>query len=188
MLLSALAAVIFTLYIEALLALVLHNSYNLPDAWIGVFFLLSAGTYVIAAPLSSLLTKYSSRRTVILISFILMIVQNACLGPSSLLGLPDSLILVTIGTLFVGLNVCSAMVPILSELIEILKDLQKYDPSQISDMSAALFNSMFNLGNLLAPLIAGALYDAKGYKFATDTMMISATVYTIFFIFFMRSS
>ena len=55
-------------------------------------------------------------------------------------------------------------------------------------MTAALFNSMFNLGNLLAPLIASGLHDTGGYKFATDTMMISATVYTIVFIVFMRSS
>lgn len=80
------------------------------------------------------------------------------------------------------------MVPILSELIEILKSQNKYYPGQISDMTAALFNSMFNLGNLLAPLVASGLYDAGGYKFTTDTMMISATVYTVVFIVFMRAS
>ena len=76
------------------------------------------------------------------------------------------------------------MVPILSELIEILKGQEKYHPAQISDMTAALFNSMFNLGNLLAPLIASGLNDTGGYKFATDTMMITSTVYTLVFIIF----
>jgi predicted MFS family arabinose efflux permease len=54
-------------------------------------------------------------------------------------------------------------------------------------MTAALFNSMFNLGNLLAPLVASGLYDAGGYKFTTDTMMIISTVYTFVFIVFMRA-
>ncbi len=50
-----------------------------------------------------------------------MIAQNAFLGPSQILNFPNSLLFVTLGTLFVGLNLSSAMVPILSELIEILK-------------------------------------------------------------------
>ena len=137
--------------------------------------------------MSSFLTSYFSRKMVILASFVLMIIQNACLGPSNLLGLPNSLFIVTIGTLFVGLNLSSAMVPILSELIEILKSENKYEAGKISDMTAALFNSMFNLGNLLAPLIASGLHDSGGYKFATDTMMLCSTVYTVVFIVFMRA-
>ena len=55
-------------------------------------------------------------------------------------------------------------------------------------MTAALFNSMFNLGNLLAPLVASSLHDSGGYKFATDFMMLSAAAYTVVFIVFMRAS
>jgi predicted MFS family arabinose efflux permease len=109
------------------LALVLHNQFGLGNAWIGFYFLLSAVTYVIGAPLSSLLTKYSSRRLVILGSFVLMVIQNACLGPSALLNFPNSLGLLTLGTLLVGFNLSTSMVPILSELIEILQAEGKYE-------------------------------------------------------------
>ena len=44
-------------------------------------------------------------------------------------------------------------------------------------MTAGLFNSMFNLGNLLAPLIAGSLHDWGGYRFTTDTMSIVSLIY-----------
>jgi predicted MFS family arabinose efflux permease len=113
-------AVILTLYIEPLLSLALHNQYGLSNAWIGFFFLLSAVAYVIGAPLSVLLTKYLNRRYIILTAFLLMCVQNACLGPSVLLQLPPSLALLTLGTLLVGFNLSLAMVPLFSELIEIL--------------------------------------------------------------------
>jgi MFS family permease len=102
------------------------------------------------------------RRSVILLAFILMVVQSACLGPTSFL--PNYLIILTLGNFLVGLNLSLAMIPILSELIEILSATKLYEPSQISDMTAALFNSMFNLGNLLAPVIASAINDAWGYK------------------------
>ena len=58
-----------------------------------------------------------------------------------------------------GLCLSLGLVPLLSELIQILEDKEKYSTSDISDKASGLFNSMFNLGNLLGPLIAGALND-----------------------------
>jgi predicted MFS family arabinose efflux permease len=49
-------------------------------------------------------------------------------------------------------------------------------------MTSALFNSMFNLGNLMAPIIAGLLNDNYGYKFTTDTMMVMSLFYFAFLV------
>lgn len=76
-----------------------------------------------------------------------------------------------------------SLVPLLSELIDHLESMDRFEPSQISDMTAGLFNSMFNLGNLLSPLVAGILNDWKGYKFTTDTMMIVSGLYVGLLIF-----
>ena len=84
-----------------------------------------------------------------------------------------------------GLCLSMALVPLMSELIEILEGMEKYDPDQISDVTASLFNSMFNLGNLLAPLIAGVLNDSYGYVYTTDFMMVTAIIYCIFYYFTM---
>ncbi len=72
-LVTAAAAVVFTLYIEPLLALVLHNRYGLSNAWIGFFFLQSAVSYIIGAPLSTYLSAYLNRRVVIFLALTLMI-------------------------------------------------------------------------------------------------------------------
>ena len=44
-----------------------------------------------------------------------------------------------------------------------------------------MFNSMFNLGNLLAPVIAGLIYDWKGYQVTTDVMMIASVGQVVVF-------
>ena len=73
-LVSASASVIFSLYIDPILALYLHSNFGLSNALIGIFFLMAAVTYVIGAPLSSYLTNFISRRKIVLFAFSLMIV------------------------------------------------------------------------------------------------------------------
>jgi len=48
-------------------------------------------------------------------------------------------------------------------------------------MTSALFNSMFNLGNLLAPVIAAVMYDWKGYQATTDLMMVGSAGFMVVF-------
>ena len=84
-----------------------------------------------------------------------------------------------------GFNLSMALVPLLSELIETLEEMDIYEPSQICDMTASVFNAMFNLGNLLAPLIAGFLYDSYGYKYTVDFITISTVIFCIVFYFVM---
>eukprot|EP00347_Sterkiella_histriomuscorum_P013737 403363558 len=184
-LLSACFSVVFTLYIDCILAVYIHNSYGVAKNLIGVFFFLPSIFYVIGAPLSSYLSTIIHRRYVVLIAFSLMIVQSFFEGPSQLFGLPRSLPLVIIGVTMLGLCLSMALVPLMCELIEILESMEKYDPDQISDVTASLFNSMFNLGNLLAPLIAGVLNDNYGYVYTTDFMMVTAFIYVIFYYFTM---
>ncbi|CDW85626.1 permeases of the major facilitator superfamily [Stylonychia lemnae] len=184
-LLSACFAVIFTLYIDCILALHLHSMYGVQHNLLGIFFLLASITYVIGAPLGSYLSTRMHRRYVVFLAFGCMIIQNTLQGPSYILGLPDSLILVVIGVSMIGFCLSLALVPLLSELIETLEDMDIYEPSQICDMTASIFNSMFNLGNLVAPLIAGVLNDNYGYKFTTDFMLVSTVIYCIIFYFTM---
>ena len=81
-LLTSCMCVVFALYIDCVLALQLSNHYGVNHQWIGGFFLLSSVTYVIGAPLSYWMAKYLNRRTIVFISFVLLMVQSICLGPS----------------------------------------------------------------------------------------------------------
>ncbi|CDW89016.1 permeases of the major facilitator superfamily [Stylonychia lemnae] len=185
LLLSACFSVVFTLYIDVILAVYIHSHYGIKQNLIGLFFFLPSIFYVIGAPLSAWLSRVIHKRYVVLISFILMVFQSFCEGPSQLFGMPNSIILIIVGVSILGLCLSMALVPLLSELIEILEGMDKYDPDQISDITSGLFNSMFNLGNLLAPLIAGILNDSHGYVYTCDFMMITAAIYCVFFYFTM---
>ena len=150
-----------------------------------MFFLLSSVTYVIGAPLSSYLSNHINRRYIAFLAFSLMIIENLLEGPSKLFGFEDSLISILLGVTMLGFCLSMALVPLLSELITILENYGVYDPIQISDMTASLFNSMFNLGNLIAPLVAGALQDNYGYHTCTDVMTIGCIAYCLVFYFTM---
>ncbi len=63
-----------------------------------------------------------------------------------------------------GASLALGMVPTLAEMIEVLASLNKYDPDQISDLSVGMFNAMYSLGNLIAPLLGGTLYYYFGYE------------------------
>ncbi len=84
-----------------------------------------------------------------------------------------------------GLCLALGLVPLLSELIQVLEDTDKYNPLDISDKASGLFNSMFNLGNLLAPLIAGMLDDFFGYQMTCDIMAVFCFGFSLLFYFTM---
>ena len=99
------------------------------------------------------------------------------------MGLPLSLGLITAGITLVGFCLSLGLVPLLSELIEVLEKTDRYDPVEISDKTAGLFNSMFNLGNLLAPVMAGFLGDHYGYRFTCDFFVVFTTLFVIVYYF-----
>ena len=188
LLLSACMAVIFTLYVEPMLAVFLNTTFSLSNTAIGIFFLCSAVTYIVGSPLSSYLSSRMNRRFIIIFSFSMMTLESTLMGPSQLLGLPTTLPIVATGNAIIGFALAMALIPLLSELIEVLESRKRFEPAQINDMSSALFNSMFNVGNVFSPLIAGALHDAYGYQFTTDTMMVVSLIYLIFLIVTLTSS
>ena len=184
-LVSCCLAVMFTLYIDCILALHLNKHFQISHSWIGVFFLLSSVTYVIGAPLSSFLSNYVHRRYIAFGAFALMILENILEGPSTLFGLDDSIVYIVTGVTLLGFCLSMALVPLLSELISTLENYQIYDPIQISNVTASLFNVMFNLGNLMAPIVAGVLNDNFGYQSATDFMAVACIFYCAIFYYFM---
>lgn len=104
------------------------------------------------------------------------------LGPSALLGLPsNNIFYVALGCTMMGSSLSIGLVPLLSELISILEGEDKYNPTEISDKCSGLFNSMFNMGNLLGPLVAGFLSDWFEYRGTCDIMMVFSLMFTIFF-------
>ena len=79
------------------------------------------------------------------------------------------------------MNLALAFVPTLAEVIEILTAKNIYDPTEISDLSVGMFNSMFSLGNLIAPLLGGTLNYCYSYSTTCDTMAVLSLGFAILF-------
>ena len=51
-------------------------------------------------------------------------------------------------------------------------------------MASGLYGTFYSMGQILAPIIGGALYDAAGYRQTTDVMFLGCIGYSlIFFVF-----
>jgi len=71
---TACLAVVFTLYVDCILAVALHRDYQVSNNLLGVFFLLASISYVIGAPLASWLSGIINRRYVVFMALILMVI------------------------------------------------------------------------------------------------------------------
>lgn len=149
-------SVSFCLYNESILALTLYTKYEASNTIIGTCFTLGAISYMIASSLVGLITHYLRRRYLMLIGFVCMVVHNLLLGPSWLIGLSDNEEYIFIGMSLMGIGLAFGFVPTLAEMIDILERLE-YESQDISDLSVGVFNGMWSLGNLMAPLIGGIL-------------------------------
>ena len=110
-----------------------------------------------------------------------MILQNFMLGPSSLVGFDKNVVYIYLGMFLMGGTLVFAMVPTLAEIIEILTALNKYDPLQINDMSVSIFNSMYSLSNLVAPIAGGVLYYYFGYEWTCNILAFAAFLFASLF-------
>ncbi len=84
-----------------------------------------------------------------------------------------------------GFNMAIAMVPAMSETIEILIATKKYDTDAINDLSVGVINATYSFGNLIAPITGGIVNSFYGYNGTCDIMAVSCIVFSAFFYFTM---
>lgn len=51
-------------------------------------------------------------------------------------------------------------------------------------MASGLYGTFFSTGQILAPIVGGALFDAVGFRQTTDFMTIACLVYSLLFFIF----
>jgi MFS family permease len=176
-------SVSFCLYNESILALTLYTKYGASNTTIGICFTMGAVSYMVVSSLIGYISYYVRRRHLILTGFMLMVLHNLFLGPSWLIGLGDHEMYLFFGMALMGIGLAFAFVPTLAEMIDILEGLDngKYDTQEISDLSVGVFNSMFSLGNLLAPLIGGVLNHYYDYMQTCNIVAFLSLGFSVIF-------
>ena len=91
------------------------------------------------------------------------------IGPSLLLNMPDSLILMVLGQVIGGIVMANMFIPSLSEMMESANErFADHDEREINNMCAGIFNSFIGVGYLVAPLYGSAAVELTGFRSAMD--------------------
>jgi MFS family permease len=148
-------------------------------------------TYTISTAFVSKLMVRFPRRLFILLSFVMLSFATLLQGPSSLLHLPDSNMVMMLGFAISGIAQGFVFIPLLPEAIEsiyikesLVEGQSEHQDQLLNDMASGLYSTFYSVGQILAPTIGGALYDSIGYKSTCDLMSLLCLVFsTIYFMF-----
>jgi asparagine N-glycosylation enzyme membrane subunit Stt3 len=104
-------------FLEPILAQRLQG-FNLTSLQIGAFFTIEPVFYISASLLIRFIPKRIEKRLVIMIAALLTSFGFLLVGPSYILGLPDSLLLIAFGQAITGATTAVMIIPGLSEMID----------------------------------------------------------------------
>jgi predicted MFS family arabinose efflux permease len=109
-------AILCLVYIDPILSIELTRL-GMPEEDVGFVFALLGGSFAIGSPLAGCLCERVSRQ--IVLQFGLFAISGSLLlvGPSPLLGLPESLIPIYIGLSFLGFFAAFLFIPVIPEII-----------------------------------------------------------------------
>jgi len=182
---------IFMSFAAAFLTEVLSGEKGIPTVYNGLILALPCLTYAISSTLVSIIIGNFPRRLFILFAFLLLAVSVFLQGPSEYLGLPDNNAILIVGLGLSGIAQGFIFIPLLPDAIEavyikenmIEGQNEGYDQT-LNDLSSGLYGFFFSTGQILAPIIGGALNDAVHYRKTCDFMAFACIGYSIFFFIF----
>lgn len=182
---SSMFAMIFMLFYEPVLTTYLQDQYQMSDKYFGYVLAIGCFTYAFSSPLVGMLCSKIKRRYVTLGAFVFCGISMFLFGPSELLGLPPKLGLTLSGVGALGCSVAFLFVPLLPEIITAVAEKEGIEHSPfLSDKASGLYNSAYGVGNCLAPIIGGALTQARGFRFCCDVMGVASLSFSVLYLLF----
>lgn len=181
--LSSVIAMIFMLFMDSILSNYLVESFGVAESNVGWFFALPCLVYSLSCPLVGYMTNFVPRIYLTQSAFLLTFVGMLMFGPSSLLKYPHSLTLSTLGNCLDGFACALIFVPLLSEIVEAVKEKEGMTEAteELNDLAAGFFNTSYALGCMLAPILGGILNDYWGFQTTCDIFAMLSLAYAIVF-------
>ena len=112
------------------------------------------------------------------------------MGPSEYLGFPNELWLILLGYCINGVAQGFIYIPLIPEIIEsvyhkerIVEGENEWVDMQINDNASGLYGTFYSIGQIVAPILGGALYDALGFRLTCDILALTCLGYAIIFFF-----
>lgn len=181
----------FMSYQSSFLTDVLRKEKGIPEVWNGAILALPCLTCTISCILVNYFTGRVPRRIIIFVAFVVLAFSMILQGPSEMLGLPNSNVLMLIGFGLNGFAQGFIYIPLLPDALEAVFLKEKIVEGQnhsldqlISDYGSGLYGTFFSTGQILAPIAGGALYEMIGFRETTDFMAVTCLTWAlVFFVF-----
>lgn len=162
----------------------LSDEYGFSDAIIGVCFALPTVTYILTGPIFlPLITKKFEWRATIMVGFFILIISCLFIGPSRLLGFPQtSSAMMIIGLGILGCGAAFTVIPVIPEMLSAVEGKYSENASEVSDNFSGIFNVAGGFGQIIGPTIAGLLKDEIGFNYTFDFLTLSVLAFNIIYI------
>lgn len=164
----------------------LTNAYDLSSVLVGLMFAVPTVAYILGGPLlMPLIAKKFEPRTTMMIGFFILASCCFVIGPSKILGLPsESLPLMSIGLVILGLGAAFTIIPIIPEMLDAVEGKYLESRSEVSDKFSGIFNIAGGFGQIVGPSVAGALEDKVGFNMTFDIIGLMVLSYVLIYMLF----
>lgn len=161
----------------------LADVYGLSNLLIGLMFAVPTVSYIVGGPLLlPLITKKFEPRTTMMIGFFILASCCFLIGPSNILGLPnESLPLMSIGLVILGLGAAFTIIPIIPEMLDTVEGKYLESRSEVSDKFSGIFNIAGGFGQIVGPSIAGALEERVGFNYTFDIVAFMVLAHVLIY-------
>ena len=118
-----------------------------------------------------------------MIGFFILIFSWLFIGPSRLLGFPQtSAAMMVIGLGILGCGAAFTVIPVIPEMLSAVEGKYSDNKSEVSDNFSGIFNVAGGFGQIIGPTIAGLLKDEVGFNYTFDILTISVLVFNVIYI------
>ena len=149
-------------FIDAFLAMRMVEDFDLGEKSASLLFFMLGLGYAGACQGVYLTLNFFTLRRCMFTFFILNGICTLMYGPTNILPIPNSLIIVGVFMLLGGITSAHTIIPTLPEILEAGKTEIHYPAEVLNDFSAGLFNMSFAFGEILGPLVGNHLYVEYG--------------------------
>lgn len=136
-----------------------------------------------SSPFVGCLTSVIPRHWLTFMAFIFASVALFMFGPSKVFNFPDTISLSAVGLAILGGSCSLIFVPLLSEIIEGVREKEGIrDSGTLNDKAAGLFNTAYAVGCIIAPILGGYLSMITGFRTTCDIMAFCSIGYAGIFV------
>ena len=155
--------------------------FDLSSMQIGFFFGIWPIFYIPASIAVQYIPRNIDNRVTIIISAFLTGIAFIFVGPSEMLGMSNSLVLMGIGQALVGVFTAFMMIPGLPEMVESTIPLFPGQEREVNDLSSGIFNSFLGFGQVVAPAYGSFVTEAVGFRKTADIVAIMCFIFAFLY-------